>query len=103
MLAIALSLEIVFGASVEQVRIAAQLERVECELRRVDASGLDPALRAARERNLHILHGYRLRGVFPHNHDLPGRVPVFVDAHGTACAVAYLIIQSGHRELAERI
>ncbi|MBX2974270.1 MAG: T9SS type A sorting domain-containing protein, partial [Flavobacteriales bacterium] len=39
----------------------------------------------------------------PQNHVLPYRNPIFIDPHGTACAVGQLMIESGHRDLAERI
>ena len=49
------------------------------------------------------LAAYADRGLFPQNHVLPYRNPVFIDEVGTACAVGYLMIESGHRDLAERI
>lgn len=88
----------------ETARIAAHLERVERELRSRDVSHLTPAQRAARAQHLQRLREYRLRGLFPHNHDFPGeRVPYFIDPHGTRCAMAYLIEQSGHGDFVRRI
>ncbi len=46
---------------------------------------------------------YAEGGVFPWNHVLPYRNPVFMDPYGTACAVGHLMIESGHGELASRI
>lgn len=84
-------------------RIAAHLERVERELRAVDVSDLPLEQRQRRLASLGHLRAYRERGVFPHNHQVAGQQPVFIDDHGTACAVGQLIIDSGHRPLAERI
>lgn len=52
---------------------------------------------------LDTLEAYADRGLFPTNHALHGRTPVFIDERGTACAVGYLMIASGHEALAERI
>jgi hypothetical protein len=88
----------------ERARIQAHLERIEHELRSRDVSSLSPAQRAARARNLSALRDYRRRGDFPHNHDFGDRrMPYFVDRHGTRCAVAYLIEQSGERDLVRRV
>ena len=89
---------------VEHARIAAHLERVEAELRAADVTPLPLVRRLARARNLDQLRAYRERGVFPHNHvALDHRTPVFVDEHGTQCAVGYLIAQSGRSDLTRRI
>jgi hypothetical protein len=92
------------GPPGEVERIREHLARVEAGLRARDTRGLPPAIAAARARNLDRLHAYWTAGRFPHNHDFPGRrVPYFIDAHGTACAVAQLVIASGDAALAERI
>lgn len=52
---------------------------------------------------LAALDRYADRGSFPRNEVVPYRNPVFIDPYGTACAVGQLIIESGHRDLAERI
>lgn len=89
---------------VEAARIAAHLATVERELLERDVSHLTPAQRAARQENLRRLRKYRLRGVFPHNHDFLGqRVPYFIDRHGTLCAMAYLIQQSGREDIVQRV
>jgi hypothetical protein len=89
---------------VERARIAAHLARVEAELRATDVTALPVARRAARARNLDLLRAYRERGIFPHNHVvLDHRTPVFVDEHGTQCAVGYLIARSGRSDLTRRI
>ena len=91
-------------AAAEQARIRAHLDSVERELRAKDVSTLTPTQRAARLRNLAILHVYWIRGVFPQNTDFPGqRVPYFIDRYGTRCAMAYLIEQSGEGDLVTRV
>jgi hypothetical protein len=91
-------------ADAERIRIAAHLERVESELRRRDVSHLSDAQRTARARHLEVLREYRLAGVFPLNHDFrDAREPYFIDAHGTLCAMAYLIARSGAGDLVERV
>ena len=91
-------------AAAEQARIRAHLDSVERELRAKDVSTLTPTQRAARLRNLAILHVYWIRGVFPQNTDFPGqRVPYFIDRYGTRCAMAYLIEQSGGGDLVTRV
>lgn len=85
-------------------RIQRHLAAVELELLARDVSHLLPSQREARSRHIRVLREYREGGVFPHNHHVPGeRVPVFIDEHGTHCAVGYLIARSGHPELARRI
>lgn len=86
------------------VRVREHLTRVEAELRAADVSALSSAQRAARERNVELLRGYRLAGIFPHNHTVAGRLaPVFVDEHGTHCAVGYLIARSGRDDIVAHI
>src|SRR5438094_164210 len=91
-------------AAAEQAWIRAHLDSVERELRAKDVSLLAPGQREARLRNLDVLHGYWVRGVFPQNTDFPGqRVPYFIDRYGTRCAMAYLIEQSGEGDLVTRV
>lgn len=88
----------------EVARVRAHLRRVERELQRADVSHLTGGQRAARAEHLDRLRAYAAAGTFPHNHDVPGRrVPVFVDEHGTHCAVGHLMALSGERELVRRI
>lgn len=88
----------------EVARIRAHLATVERELLARDVSHLRPEQREARRRHVAVLREYRERGVFPHNHDFADeRVPYFVDAHGTHCAVAYLVARSGRTDLVGRI
>jgi len=88
----------------ENARIQAHLLGAEREMDANDVSHLTPPQREARGRALAALRRYRLAGRFPHNHRVPGaRVPVFVDEHGTPCAMAYLIAESGSVALVQRI
>lgn len=88
----------------ETARIRDRLAAVEGDLRAKDVSALSPSARAARWRNLDVLHEYWVRGVFPKNTIVPGaRVPIFVDRYGTRCAMAYLIERSGRGDLVARV
>ena len=88
----------------ETARIRTHLRAVEHELESRDVSTLTGRERAARARNLAVLHAYWARGVFPKNTDFPGqRVPYFVDRYGTRCAMAYLIERSGGSGLVARV
>jgi hypothetical protein len=92
------------SAAAETVRVRAHLTAVEAELRAADVSAFTAAQRAARARNLDVLREYREAGVFPHNHVLPdARTPVFVDEHGTHCAVGYLLARDGRHDLITRV
>ncbi|MBA4158207.1 MAG: hypothetical protein H0X65_12115 [Gemmatimonadetes bacterium] len=87
-------------AASEVARIRNHLQTVEGELLARDVSHLTPEQRADRVRHIAVLREYRERGAFPHNHHFPGeRVPVFVDEHGTHCAMGYLIARSGNEAL----
>lgn len=91
-------------ADPEVARVQQHLLEVEAELLERDLSDLSAEQRESRAQNIAVLRQYRERGIFPHNHDFPERkVPYFVDAHGTHCAMAYLIARSGRADLVERI
>ncbi len=88
----------------EVARIQVRLDSVLRELRAADVAHLSPAQRAVRAARIATLHGYRDRGVFPHNHDFPdAATPYFVDHRGVVCAVGYLIEQSGRRDMVDRV
>jgi hypothetical protein len=88
----------------EIARIRTHLMQVEEELLSADVRHLSLAQRENRAHHIQVLRAYRNRGVFPHNHQVAGQpVPVFIDEHGTHCAVGFLIAQSGHEALARRI
>lgn len=78
-------------------KIRAHLEATERRLR----EAVEPS--AQRLQTLDRLHAYWVRGQFPANRTMRGQVPVFIDERGVACAVAQLIIDSGQRELAQRV
>jgi hypothetical protein len=87
----------------EAERIAQHLHLVAEQLRSTAPQALSAAQLKERNRLLTRLDAYADRGLFPQNHVLPYRNPVFIDPNNTACAVGQLMIESGHRQLAERI
>lgn len=85
-------------------RLRAQLARVEHRLRARTPAGFSTDELQNRRRVLQDLRRYRNRGIFPVNTDFPDRrVPYFVDRNGTLCALAYLIWESGHRNLVAEV
>ncbi|MEO8588206.1 MAG: T9SS type A sorting domain-containing protein [Flavobacteriales bacterium] len=87
----------------EADRIATHLHLVRERLMANTPEGLSADQLGRRLFLLTKLGNYADRGSFPQNYVLPYRNPVFIDPHGTACAVGQLMIESGHRDLAERI
>lgn len=87
----------------EAARIAKHLHLVAAFLRTHPAPNSAPSALAQRNTLLNYLDAYADRGIFPKNYVLPYRNPVFIDPGGTACAVGQLMIESGHRDLAESI
>ncbi|MGB3527584.1 MAG: T9SS type A sorting domain-containing protein [Flavobacteriales bacterium] len=87
----------------EAERIAKHLHLVAAHLRSASPEGLSAAAASERATLLNDLDNYADRGLFPQNHVLPYRNPVFIDPYGTACAVGQLMIESGHRDLAESV
>jgi len=107
-------------ADPEVAAIQEHLQQVENELRAAPMPGLTATQVAARVDNIEALARYRERGLFPHNHvhasprqrpvevvgaygGSEGAIPVFVDDHGTHCAVGYLMRESGAAYLASQI
>jgi hypothetical protein len=87
----------------ERARVRRHLIGAEQGARR-QAVALDPLRALNRALLLDELGRYRRRGRFPLNHDRRGSaVPIFVDAHGTRCAVAHLMDVSGQGELVRHI
>ena len=84
-------------------RLRAHFAAVDGELRAADVSRLSPAQRAARAEAIERLRAYAARGEFPHNHLQADRIPVFIDEHGTRCAMAHLIEEAGGAELAHAV
>ncbi len=87
----------------EVQRIATHLHLVRANLLARTSEGWTEGQVLHRTRLLDRLGDYADAGTFPQNHVLPARNPVFIDPYGTACAVGWLMIESGHRELAEEI
>ncbi len=84
------------AASAEIERVREHLLGAERLMDARDLSALTPAQRTARAEARERLRAYRHAGRFPHNHDfVDHRVPYFIDAHGTRCAMAHLIEASG--------
>jgi Secretion system C-terminal sorting domain len=86
----------------EAERIATHLRMVRERLEARTSSTTGPAIKARLEL-LNDLARYADRGIFPQNQVLPVRNPIFIDPVGTACAVGQLMIESGHRDLAQHI
>lgn len=87
----------------EDLRLRVHLAYVEQLLRARTPAVFDDARRAARARNLDLLHAYIERGEFPRNHTFAGRRPHFIDEDGRICAVGYLIEQTAGRAAAEAV
>lgn len=83
--------------------IKTHLLLVEKTLRARNISSYSETQLKNRLRLLDELHAYALAGIFPVNDYLPYQNPVFIDRKGTHCAVGYLMQQSGHDDLAQRI
>lgn len=84
-------------------RVRRRFERVERALRARDVSALPPASQQARSAMLDHLRTYYRRSIFPRNYEHRGHRPSFIDRDGRECAVAYLMIQSGQKDLALHI
>jgi hypothetical protein len=87
----------------EDRRIRDHLLRVENELRAADVRRLDQGQRTARARNIDRLHAYGEANTFPRNENALGPTPIFVDEHGTRCAMADLVERAGGDELVHRV
>lgn len=87
---------------VEDFRVWEHLRRTEQSLRETDTSHLSAAERERRRRQLDRLRAYWQRGEFPRN-PTDGRIPYFVGADGTDCAVGNLLRKDGNGELTDRI
>ena len=72
-------------------------------LNKVELDHYDQAQRYHRVQLLESLQGYANRRLFPLNTYHYSRTPYFIDDNGTACAVGYMIIESGNKTMAEKI
>ena len=57
----------------------------------------------SRKELIAVLADYARQGRFPINYHRLERIPVFIDEHGTHCAVGYLMQHTGHEAMARRI
>jgi hypothetical protein len=88
----------------ETDRIRGHLRFAHDVLAAADTSGLTPALRGARAKNLERLATYARAGQFPRNDDHPDALrPTFVDARGEICAVGALFASDAGYPAAKRI
>mgnify|MGYP003633622708 CR=1 FL=1 len=91
-------------ARAEDQRIASQLELVEELLQSRMPPGQSAELQTRRSAGLKALHEYIRAGMFPRNTRHPDRrQPYFIDDYDVPCAVAHIMIDSGHSELATQI
>ena len=84
-------------------RIQLHLQLVENFLRKSDVTHLSDLQIANRFHYLDILNDYWKQGIFPINIYHNQRQPYFVDQKGTACAVGYLVRESGAQEVVDLI
>lgn len=87
----------------DDLRVREHLRRAEAALRESAAEDRTLAQQRRRRRQLDRLRAYWQRGRFPRNDASPDRVPCFVGAVGTDCAVGYLLREAGRGDLADRI
>jgi hypothetical protein len=84
-------------------QISMHLHLVEKVLRNREQTNLTDAQQKHRLQLLNELALYRNKAVYPINDYLPYKNPVFIDRHNTHCAVGYLMMVSGHDDLAQKI
>lgn len=93
-----------FAAMAEVERIKSHLRSVHELVTAFKPTGLTSQQLINRKRGLIALKKYIEAKNFPQNHDFPGiRIPYFIDEHGTPCAVAHIMIESGFESLARKI
>ncbi|WAS90641.1 MYXO-CTERM sorting domain-containing protein [Nannocystis punicea] len=85
------------------MRLQAHFREVLLELRSRDVTHLGASQRAARERLIEELARYARAGRFPRNEVSRERIPIFIDPHGTRCAMARLIESTGHAALVAEV
>ena len=84
-------------------QIVQHLSLVVRHLKSVSTNHLSSTQRQHREDLLNELNTYAMQGVFPTNDFLSYQNPVFIDRKGVHCAVGYLMLKSGHENLAQEI
>ena len=88
----------------EQVRLRAHFDSVLLELGTRDVAHLTANQRATRSELTAWLAEYRDKGRFPLNDRYADSLtPIFRDARGVTCAMAYLIARSGRRDIVDRV
>lgn len=88
----------------EIARLRAHFDVVDSELRARDVSSLSAQQRTVRAQLIEWLRDYRDAGQFPANEGHADvAVPIFRDADGTLCAMAYLIQRSGRGDIVDRV
>lgn len=91
-------------ATIEDERIRNHLRNTEIMMRAVDCSHLSKELKKEREEKIKLLHEYWVDGKFPTNTEFPMlRLPHIKDEFGVPCAMAYIIEQSGDKELVKEL
>ncbi len=90
-------------AQQEHLRLTRHFVDAAATVQASDVSTLDPLRALLRTLLLQELDEYRDAGEFPRNYSHPDNTPVFVDPHGTHCAMGHLIAITGHHELVEHI
>lgn len=86
----------------EDERIRNHLRNTEITMREKDCSHLTDELKKSREDKIKLLHEYWVRGNYPLNTGFPQeRLPFIKDEFDTPCAMAYIIEESGNKELAK--
>lgn len=88
----------------EADRLRAHFATVDAELRARDVSALSAQQRAARAHLIEWLGDYSDAGAFPLNDGYADvATPIFRDANGTLCAMAYLIARDGRTDIVDRV
>ncbi len=87
----------------EQELVQLHLINVVSYLKQQNTSHLTTQQVTQREMHIKTLEFYAKRGRFPLNHLRQERVPIFIDAQNTHCAVGYLMKESGHGKMAREI
>jgi hypothetical protein len=90
-----------FGSFTEQISM--HLKLVEKVLRARNNERWNPGQLENRMRLLNELAVYSTKAIYPVNDYLPYKNPVFIDRNNTHCAVGYLMMVSGHDDLARKI
>lgn len=89
---------------IEQKRVQNHLRFVEETLRSKDTTYLSKPLQKKRHELLQHLHEYWTQGKFPQNtRHVSSRESYFVDDANTPCAMGYLMLCDGQKELVEKV